>query len=176
MPSRLTQVILILLALLSSCTDGARVSAALGEVPDTVSENLRQVSVSPTGRVVIESERVEVYSDKDLSLFFDAGFQEFGSEGELLLEGNAERIEIEGSRDGSAEGTIRIYDVSEDSRLEAERLEWDDSERILTGQGIVRIETEDGLVVEGRGFIADMARETYRYTDGVEGTLEIEDD
>ncbi|MDT8299772.1 MAG: hypothetical protein RQ801_15795, partial [Spirochaetaceae bacterium] len=141
-----------------------------------VSENFRQVSVSLTGRVVIESERVEVYSDKDFSIFFDAGFREFDSDGELLLEGSAERIEIEGNRDGSAEGTIRIHDVSEDSRLEAERLEWDEGERILTGQGVVRVETGDGLAVEGRGFIADMARETYRYIDGVEGTLEIEDD
>lgn len=174
MPRRFTPPILILFTLLSSCMDGAKVSAALDEVPDTVSENLRQVSVSPTRRVVIESERVEVYSNKDFTIFSDAGFREFDSEGELLLEGNADRIEIEGNRDGSAEGTIRIYDVSEDSRLEAERLDWDDSERILTGHGVVHVETGDGLAVDGRGFIADMARETYRYTDGVEGTLEID--
>ncbi len=168
--------IFLTLLILVSCEDEQSVSAALGEVPDTVSENFRQVTVSSTGRMEIEAGRVESYGKKDVTVFLEALLREFDSTGEKTLEGSAERIEITGDRDGFAEGGIRIHDYSGDSSLEAEYLNWDNRERLLTGEGKVRIESGDGLTITGDGFVADMARETYRFTEGVEGTLELNDD
>lgn len=162
--------------LLISCNGGQNVSAALGEIPDTVSENFRQVTVSSGGRVEIEAGRVEGFSKQDLTVFTDAGMRELNKDGEKTLEGEAKRIEITGDRDGTADGSIRIQDLEGDSRLEAEHLEWTDGERVLTGDGEVRIDSGDGLTVIGEGFIADMARGTYKFTDGVEGYLELDDE
>lgn len=162
--------------LLISCDGGQNVSAALGEVPDTVSENFRQVTVSSGGRVEIEAGKVEGFSKRDVTVFSDAGMRELNKDGEKTLEGEADRIEVTGDRDGTADGSIRIQDFIGDSRLEAEHFEWDDEKRILTGDGEVRIDSGDGLTIIGEGFIADIARGTYRFTDGVEGYLELNDE
>ena len=175
--SKLPIILLIITQiLLISCDDKRDVSAALGEIPDTVSENFRQVTVSSKGRVEIEAGRVENYSKNDITVFSNAGMREFNADGEKTLEGGADRIEITGDRDGIAEGGIEIQDFSGDSRIEAEYLEWDSKNRLLTGEGVVRIESGDGLTIFGEGFIADTARESYRFTDGVEGFLELNDE
>ncbi len=119
---------------------------------------------------------MENYSKNDITVFSDAGMREFNADGEKTLEGGADRIEITGDRDGTAEGAIEIQDFSGDSRLDAEYLEWDSKNRLLTGEGVVRIESGDGLTISGEGFIADTARESYRFTDGVEGFLELNDE
>ena len=168
--------IFLILLLMVSCDVEQSVSAALGEVPDTVSENFRQVTISSTGRMEIEAGRVENYGKKDVTVFLEAGMREFNSTGEKTLEGSADRIEFTGNRDGIAEGGIIIHDFSGDSRLEAEYLNWDNKGRLLTGEGKVRIESGDGITITGEGFVADIARETYRFTDGVEGTLVLKDE
>lgn len=176
MPRFIPAALTAAFALLFSCDGGQNVSAALGEVPDTVSENFRQVTVSTGGRVEVEAGRVEGFSKRDLTVFSDARMLELNTEGEKTLEGEADRIEISGDRDGTADGNIRIQDFAGDSGLEAEHLEWDEEKRILTGEGEVRIDSGDGLTIIGEGFIADTARGTYKFTDGVEGYLELDDE
>jgi len=164
------------LVLLVSCRDDTAVSAALGEVPDTVSENFTQVTVSPTGRMEVTAGRVEYYQKRDTTVFTNAGLVEFNSSAEKTLEGSADRIGLDGNNSGFAEGGIVLRDFINDNRLEAEYLKWDDKERLLSGEGKVRIESGDGITITGEGFIADIARETYTFSKGVEGTLEIRDE
>ena len=164
------------LLLLVSCRDDQAVSAALGEIPDTVSENFRQVTVSDSGRLELSARRVEHYGKSDTTVFLDAGMIEYSSSKEKNLEGRADRIELTGNQDGSAEGGIVLQDYNSDIRLEAGHLDWDHKERILSGEGSVRIESGDGITITGEGFSADTARETYRFTRGVEGSLEITDE
>jgi len=161
---------------LFSCRQGADGAASVDEIPDTVSENFHQVSVSDTGRVEITSTRVEGYRQRDVTLFADAKIQEIDSVGEVTLEGNAESIEISGNRNGIARGGVQIIDHLENSSIEADYIEWQEAERTLIGNGDVRIETGDGLVVSGEDFVADVARKTYRFTNGVEGVLELSDE
>jgi len=176
MPRYLAFFALLGWLLLSSCDSDGRAAAALGEVPDTVSEGFRQVTVSSTGRIEVESDRVETYQDRDITVFSGARMREFDAEGELRIDGRADLIEVDGDRNGRAEGGITVQDFSEDLRLEADQLEWDDGERRLNGTGPVSIASGDGLAVAGEGFQADLARESYVFTDGAEGTLELADD
>ena len=174
MPSMLILMCLLLLVF-SSCRNKDDAAAAAGEIPDTVSENFRQVTVSSTGRIEIESQRVETFAKKELTVFFEASVKEFDAEGILILEGRADHIETAGSGDGFADGGVFVRNIPGEFRLEAERLEWDDKERLLSGVGTVDIETGDGLTVRGEGFTADMARETFSFSEGAEGTLTSKD-
>ncbi len=175
--SRTSIVILIFTFLfLVSCEDDSAVSAALGEIPDTVSENFRQVTVSPTGRLEVSAGRVEYFDKSDNTVFMDAAMVEFNSSMEKTLEGKAQRIELTGNQNGFARGGIILQDFNSETRLEADYLEWDNKERLLTGEGKVRIESGDGITISGEGFTADTARETYRFSKGVKGTLEINDE
>jgi LPS export ABC transporter protein LptC len=168
--------ILFHLFILISCGRSGDAAAALGEVPDTVAENFRQVTVTSQGRLEIESRRVETYSKSDRSVFTGARLREIAPEGDVRVEGSADLIEVTGDRDGIARGSVRVADLAGDARVEADELEWKDRDRTLAGKGVVRIESGDGIIISGRGFIADMARETFRFTDGAEGTLEFSDE
>lgn len=175
--SRTSVAILIFtLQFLVSCEDDNAVSAAMGDIPDTVSENFRQVTVSPTGRLEISAGRVEHFDKSDSTVFMDTAMVEFNSLMEKTLEGKAQRIELSGNRNGFARGDINLQDYTSDTRLEADYLEWDNKERLLKGDGTVRIESGDGITISGEGFSADTARETYSFTKGVKGSLEIKDE
>jgi len=168
--------IFLTILFLFSCNRGADGAVGINELPDTVSENFHQVNVSDTGRVEITSARVEGYRQKDVTVFSDAKFREIDSVGEVTLEGDAESIEIFGNQNGVARGGVLIIDHLENSSIEADYIEWQEAERTLIGSGNVRVETGDGLIVSGDKFIADVARKTYRFTDEVEGTLELSDE
>jgi len=176
MPKILLLIIISTLFIITSCDDDQSVSAALGEVPDTVSDNFKQVTVSSTGRLEISAGKVEHYNKSDITVFMDAGMVEFNSMEEKTLEGSADRIELTGNRNGFADGRIVLEDFVGDTRLEAEHLTWDNKERLLTGEGTVHIVSGDGIQISGEGFSADTARESYSFSKGVEGTLEISDE
>ncbi len=167
---------LCILTVLASCGSNESVTAALEEQPDTISRGFRQVTVSGNGRIEVESEMVEVYNKQNLSVFSIATLQEFNSQGELSISGRADRIELKGNRNGSAEGGIRLQDIPENSTLEAEKLIWDNKERMLRAEGLVRVETGDGLKLQGEGFVADLSRDSYRFSSGVSGSLVVEDE
>ncbi len=166
----------LVLLILVSCRVPDEAAAALGEVPDTISEGFRQVSVSPEGRAEITAGRVEAYVKADYSVFYSAKMKELSPEGVLRLEGRSDELMVRGSHDGRAEGNIFVRDVENSASLRADVLAWNDSKRQLTGEGRVYVETGDGLNVSGEGFSADMARETFSFSRDVRGTLEMEDD
>ncbi len=168
--------ITLLTSMLAACDFGDERSGSTAEIPDTVSINFRQVTVSREGRVEVLAGRVETYGTSDRSVFDQVEMKEISPEGVLTLQGGADRIEIEGSGDGTAAGGILIDDLEGDSRLRAERLSWKSNDRKLSSSGSVSIESGDGLSLVGEGFIADMAREEYTFTNGVEGTLELSDE
>ena len=174
--SALPVFIVMSLFLFVSCGSETAMQEALGEIPDTVSENFSQVTVSSTGRTEIRAARVEYYDKKDLTVFTNAEAVEFNSSADKMLDASAGRINLEGNKNGSAEGSIVLQDFSNDVRIEAEYLEWNDKKRLLTGTGKVRIESGDGITIAGEGFSADMARESYSFSKGVTGTLEIVDE
>ena len=158
--------------ILSSC--GSDAEEAGKTLPDTVARNVRRVTVSAAGRVEVDADTVETYTDEDTTVFLNARIEETDAQGELVLKGGADRIEMEGSDDGSASGSIIIQNLADESRLEAEQLNWADSERLLSGEGKVTVELGDGLTISGERFQADLARETYEFSGGVQGTLELE--
>ena len=174
--SRFILTALVLLPLLAGCDTGSDGLGGDTEIPDTVSVNFRQVSVTPEGRLEVTADRVEVYDESDRSVFHGAAMRETDPGGEVVLEGGADLIEEQGGGDGSAAGSIRFDDYAGDSHLEAEALDWNSSDRLLTGTDTVTITSGSGLTITGRGFVADMARERYTFTDGVEGTLELDDE
>ncbi len=161
--------------ILASCPGPDETAAALGEVPDTISEGFRQVSISPEGRVEITADRVETFSKADYTLFYSSSMQEHSPQGELRIEGSADNLQVFGSKDGNAKGNIRVRNIKDNAGLSAETLNWKNKERLLTSDDTVYVESGDGLTVSGSGFKADMARESFSFAENVRGTLEITD-
>lgn len=169
-------VVLVLSVHLLSCSGDDEFSGELEKRPDTVSWDFRQVNVDGNRRVIAEAEKVEVFDDQDLTVFTQARLQEYDEGGDLLREGSAEEIRIVGENEGSAAGNIVVRDIAEDATMNAEALNWSDEERTLTGDGPVDITGADGLSVSGSGFVADLARDSYRYADGATGVVIADDE
>lgn len=150
---------------------------AAGEVePDTVALGVRQVTVSSNGRVEVLATMVETFGKEDLSVFYGAEISEIDSDGVTILEGGADRIEVKGRKDGSALGNVFVKNLKEESSLRADSMKLDDDKRELTGQGSVQVDLGDGLSISGETFVVDLARKTYVFMDGVEGTIEFGED
>lgn len=169
------ELFILTLILLSSSCNMKRLQSTEGPLPDTVSKNVKQISISPKRRFEVTADRMENFSSDDYSVFFDVEMQELSGEGTLKSKGRADRIQIHGNRDGVAEGNVSIVNIEEDTRLEADTLSWNDAERTLIGSGSVEVVKENDSTAYGESFVADMAREIYTFSDGVEGEFTVED-
>jgi len=158
-----------------SCSGDGTISASEGDVPDTVSENITQVTVSRSGKIVVSCSSMETFAGNDKSVFHNAVVTEYDSEGNKKLSGSAGYIEATGEKSGFGKDSVVLQDYSQDFQLEAEYLEWDNKERKLKGRGPVTIKFGDGLYISGNGFTADAARLEYSYSGGVEGKLELDE-
>jgi hypothetical protein len=76
------------------------------------------------------------------------------------------------------EGDIVFFSAREEARVESEFFAWDEEARTVTSSagGPVRIQTEDGSSLEGRGFSADMRYRIARFAEDVDGFVASDED
>ena len=94
--------------------------------------------------------------------------------GNAVTTGSAERATYYTERkDAELAGSIRLRSDSQEVRLEADTLRWEDQRRrLVTGpEAVVEILRDDGSQVTGTGLEVDVRRKTIRFTDPVSGTL-----
>jgi len=168
-------ITVLMLFLFFSCGGDGVIPDNVKDVPDTVSKNITQVTVSGTGKIEVQCSLMETFAGNDKSVFHNAVVTEYDSEGNKKLSGSAGYIEASGEKSGFGKDSIILHDYSQDFQLEADYLEWDNKERKLKGKGSVTIKFGDGLYISGNGFTADAARLEYSYSGGVEGKLELND-
>jgi len=168
-------VVLIFLLLIASCGGESSLSRVGDEVPYYVAKNYEQITVSPQGRAVVKAGAVEAFQREDKTVFFEAELKEYDSDGELLMEGRAEKVELWGGNDAAAQGDIYVRDFVDNTSLKAEKLTWENRERLLSGEGMVSIEFKDGVKISGEGFVADVARDVYEFKQGARGAFETDE-
>jgi len=169
-------LISLLLLLTASCGDDKSAVGLGEEIPYYVAEGFEQITVSSQGRVEIKANTVEAFQKEDRNVFFEAELMEYDLDGNVLMEGRAERIELEGNNDATAQGDIYVRDFVDDTSLEAEKLTWKNRERLLSGEDVVSIEFEDKVEISGEGFVADVAHNVYEFRLGARGKFETNDE
>ena len=126
---------------------------------------------------VLRIDRVESYHDRDLLILFGIHFTEFDGAGGVITEAWADRVEYRSKTgDARAEGSVVVSSHREDARITATGLNWNDAERMLTGDAGTKVVLEhgDGSRLDGVGFEADVARRIVRYLGPVSGSLVFE--
>ncbi|MBN1836018.1 MAG: LPS export ABC transporter periplasmic protein LptC [Spirochaetales bacterium] len=150
------------------------------EVPETVLLDFRHTIV--TGDqvwVVLEASRAETYEKRKEIILEEVSFREYNSAGELVSEASADRaVYHTDTEDASASGTIRIDSPKEEASLEAGSLLWTREGKRLEAEpaDAVRLQKQDGSIVEGRGFRADFRRRRIQFDGPVEGRYVWEED
>lgn len=144
------------------------------EVPQTILKNFSQVMVKdsvPT--FYIEAEESASYQTKKETLFKAVIFREFNEDGEVVTSGRADNARMYNETE-SVElwGSLEFYSKREDASLKGEYLFWDNEKSTLSGRDddLISIVETGGSEIEGRGFYADSASKTIRFSSDVSGS------
>lgn len=126
--------------------------------------------------VVIDARTIEMYDSDQVWAGSDVSFQQFSSDGtgSLEAEGNADILLVD---DADAVytlgGSARFRYVPDGIALETSDIRWEKDSARLSGSadGVVRIEKDDGSLIEGTGFFADTLAREYRFERSVSGAM-----
>ncbi len=152
-------------------TESAVEARRTDEIPQVEVLNVRMV-VERENRLELTARRMATYRERRLQEFEELHFSESGTDGEIRVEGYAERGELNlDTEDVNLLGEVWFYSRTEDARLESSFLYWDNAERVLRGEpdGTVKILRDDGSWVEGQGLVLDGRRNSVELTGGLEG-------
>jgi len=178
-PGRIRSVAVALAALLgaSACTfdyGPAQVEdTAPGPVPQVELVDVQMV-VERDNRLELTAGRIASYPEEGYQEFTDLRFREFGPDGDLRLEGQADSgILYLDTENVELRGTVRFYSTVEEATIESEFLSWNADARVLTapGERPVTLVRDDGSRVEGRGMTVDGRRNSVTFSAGVEGVF-----
>lgn len=168
----------------TGCTfdyEEGRIAEDLAEtVPETVLQEFTQVRMykgRPQYRVY--GSRAETYGKKKETVAEDVLFQEFGSEGEVVTEGSAERITyFSETENAELEGNLDFYNTDEEAGIAGDYLYYNDEKNTLSGKPEERIimEKKDGSTLSGWGFTVQISEKEIRFSSRVEGVWVEEDE
>ena len=152
----------------------------LEQVPETELTDVTRTIVRD-GRVVAEIEAQQVFNfrRRARTILLDVQYTEYDGAGNAVTSGSAERATYYTERkDAELAGSIRLRSDSQEVRLEAQALRWEDERRrLVTGpEAVVEIVRDDGSQVTGTGLEVDVRRKTIRFTGPVSGTLVTQTD
>lgn len=123
-------------------------------------------------RLELSADRIASYPDLGYQEFSALRFREFGPDGELRLEGQADsgRLMLD-TENVDLQGTVRFYSTVEEAEIRSEFLSWESADRVLRGPETspVILQRDDGSRVEGRGLRVDGRRNSLQFERGVEG-------
>ena len=163
------------------------ISACSLEYEDSMSETLdasiptsrlydvRRVQVQGGNpKISFEAEEAVVWEEKEETELFEFVFNEFDEQRDVITTGEADYLLISDSNDAEITGNIYGYSSRNEASIRAESLNWLDENRELSsaGDSEVVIEMDNGSVMEGRGFKADMYTNTTGFSSEISGVLE----
>lgn len=132
-------------------------------------------------RLELEAGWIASYPAQLRQEFRDLSFREYGPDGDLRLEGYAERGILQTDVENvELLGTVRFYSELEEAQLTSSYLFWDNADRVLTGapDDEVTITREDGTRLLGTGLRVDGRRNSVEFSGSVRGryTTDADDD
>ena len=125
-------------------------------------------------KVSFEADEAVVWEKREETELFEFVFNEFDEERDVITTGKADYLLISDSNDAEISGNVYGYSSRNEASIQAESLSWQDESRVLssTGDSEVIIEMDNGSVMEGSGFKADMYTNTTSFESGIRGSLE----
>lgn len=145
------------------------------DIPNAILEGFEQVSVrSNRPAFRLRAEIIESYNSKGIDVLQGVQINEYDEAGEVLTSGSAASATVnQQSRDGSFK-QITVYSRRQKAEITASDLEWVDRLRQLRSspQGLVTLQREDGIRLQGRGFFADFKKSLLSFDAEVTGVYD----
>jgi len=179
---RYLSLVFLAVFLFGACTFDYGADQRLGEGrPDIVMENIEYVRVRD-GNILarFHAEYAEQWEERQIMKLRDFTFEQMEDKGETVnVEGTAGAAEVDlDSSDIILSGGVLISIESEDLIINTNTIEWNDSNKTLTGGNNeeVDIQRSDGTSFTGRGFSADIRRRTWAFSGEAWGSFVDEED
>lgn len=169
---------MIITAYLSACSldyDSSVSESLDASIPTSRLYNVKRVQIqNGAPKVTFVAEEAVVWEEREETELFNFIFNEYGDQKDIITRGEAEYLLIADTNDAVVEGQISGYSVRNEASLEADNLKWVDEKRLLSSRddSLVSIEMDNGSLLEGRGFQADLYTNTTTFKSGIGGSLE----
>jgi LPS export ABC transporter protein LptC len=174
----LRYVVSLLILTLSACSleyEDSMAETLDESIPTSRLYEVKRVQVQGgRPKVSFEADEAVVWEKREQTELFEFVFNEFDEERAVITTGEADYLLISDSNDAEISGNVYGYSSRNEASIRAESLNWLDETRELSsgGDSQVTIEMDNGSVMEGRGFKADMYTNTTSFESGIGGTLE----
>lgn len=166
---------LLALSILNSCSfdySDAQVEREPGAPIPQVEILGAQMVIERNNRLVLRASRLASFPDEGYQEFTGLHFSEYGPDGDVRLEGQADAGVLElDTENVELRGTVRFYSTVEEAEIKSEFLSWDSEARILVGpaEGEVELRSDAGSRFRGRGMVLDGRRNSLSFENGVDG-------
>jgi LPS export ABC transporter protein LptC len=172
---------MILSLVLAGCTFDYGQSGTDETGPDIVMRRVEYVRVRDGApQVRFKADEAERWEKRQTMGLAGLSFEQFEKQGaEIDSQGNAGTAQVyldSGNIDLS--GGVRMEMKSEDLTIETAGLSWHDKDRRLHSgeEDTVDIQRPDGTFFQGRGFSADLRKQTWNFSGSVEGSYVYEEE
>jgi len=174
-------VILAALLMIACSFDYSAGQGTDGGRPDITMENIEYARVRGGDLLArFHAEHAERWEERQIMGLREFYFEQLEDQGETVnVEGIAGAAEVHlESGDIVLFYGVRLTIESEDVIIRAPGIEWNDSEKIVTGSenDIVEVQRSDGTSFTGRGFSADIRRRTWSFSGEASGSFVEEDE
>ena len=150
------------------------------QIPKTILINYSQVTVRDGQNTIrLEAARAENYDQLNKTIINGLYFYEIDNNDNPLLEGWAGRaVYYTETENAEVYNSIYIYSFTEEAGIFATSLLWDKEAKFLSSDedSIVTLKKDDGSIVSGIGFEADLRRKEIKFNSTINGTYFIEED
>jgi LPS export ABC transporter protein LptC len=169
----------IILILSCSLEYDSSVSESLDEsIPTSKLYGVKHVQIQGgQAKVSFEAEQAVIWKEREETELMNFVFNEFGNDGEIITTGEADYLIISDMHDAEIIGNIFGYSQRNEASISADNISWIDEKRLLTSneESDVIITKDNGSLLKGRGFSADMYTNTTTFSSGISGKLESRD-
>ncbi len=152
------------------------VSESLDEsIPTSRLYNVKHIQIQGgVEKVSFEADEAVIWEEREETELRNFVFREYNRNGEVITSGEAEYLLISDSHDAEISGNIYGYSLNNEASIEADNLTWTDEKRELSSdrESPVIISMDNGSLLSGRGFTADLYTNTTTFSSGIGGRIE----
>jgi len=146
------------------------------EVPDTMMENFKLIKMKKNVPYVeVLAKKAEIFDSQNRTLLYNTEFIEYdGHKQNVVTRGKADIVEyFNDTENATLTGNLNFYSKKEEIEISGESILWNsDLKSIGSGENdLMFLKKDDGSILEGYGFNADLKHSTFFFSGSVNGEI-----
>ena len=146
------------------------------DVPDTMMENFKIIKMKKNVPYVeVSAARAEIYDSQNRTILFDTQFLEYDPNNQdIITKGKADKVEyFNDTENADLSGNLNFYSKKEEIEISGESILWNSELKSIESRDkdLMFLKKDDGSILEGYGFKADLKRSVFSFSGNVKGEM-----